>query len=237
MTTCTNCHPHVTSNYCCDCGRPTKLQRVDSRYVVHEIQHVLHFEKGFLHTVKELLRNPGPVIEEFISRDRSRLVKPVVFLVVTSLVYTMIEHFFHIEQGYINYSEHDDSAVAAISAWVQNHYGYANIIMGVLIAFWLKLLYKSTYNFFEILIMLCFVMGMGMLILSVFSLFEGLTDMPLLKISSITGVCYSSWAIGHFFDNKRVASYLKALVAYVLGMLSFSITIFLLGFLIDSFKA
>lgn len=234
---CRNCSTAITGNFCSHCGRPVQIDRVDWHYIVHEIQHVLHFEKGILHTVKELLRNPGPSVHAFITVDRSRLVKPVLFLIVTSLIYTTLEHFFHIEQGYIDMNDTKNSAVSLISNWVQGHYGYANIIMGIFIAFWLKLIYRAHhFNFFEILILLCFVMGMAMLILSVFAIFEGLTGLHAMKISGVVGVLYCSWAIGHFFDRKRVVSYLKALASYLLGMVTFSVSVILLGLLVDFIK-
>jgi hypothetical protein len=234
---CRNCNTKVTGNFCCDCGRPVQINRVDWHYIVHEIQHVLHFEKGILYTVKELLLKPGASIHAFITTDRSRLVKPVLFIIVTSLIYTTLEHLFHIEQGYVDYTDTNNSAVGLISNWIQNHYGYANIIMGIFIAFWLKLIYKTNgYNFFEILILLCFVMGMGMLIFSVFAILEGLTGLHTMKIAGIVGVSYCIWAIGHFFNRKQVVSYLKALTSYVLGMVTFSISAHGLGLLIDLVK-
>ena len=234
---CKNCNTPLTGKFCSTCGRPAQIDRVDWHYVVHEIRHVLHFENGIIHTVKELLLKPGPSIREFITVDRSRLVKPVLFLIVTSLIYTTIEHFFHIEQGYIYYKDTENSAIGTIFSWIQNHYGYTNIFMGLFIAFWLKVIYKKhDYNFFEILIMLCFVMGMGMLIFSFFSIIEGLTGLHLMTITGVVGVAYCAGAIGHFFDRTRVSSYLKALASYLLGMTTFSVFTILLGILVELIK-
>jgi hypothetical protein len=231
---CRNCNATVTSNFCCDCGLPVQINRVDWHYIVHEIQHVLHFEKGILYTIKELLLRPGTSIHAFITTDRSRLVKPVLFIIVTSLIYTTIDHLFHIEQGYVNYNGPKNSPSVLIYNWIQSHYGYTNIIMGIFIALWLKLFYRvQGYNLFEILILLCFVMGMGMLIFSVFAMIEGFTGIHLMQISSILGLSYCTWAIGHFFDKTRVASYFKALGAYILGMATFSLFVFALGMLVD----
>lgn len=231
---CRNCNTQVTGNFCCECGRPVKLGRVDWRFIVHEIQHVLHFEKGILYTVKELMLKPGTSIHTFITLDRSRLVKPVVFIIVASLIYSTIVHLFHIEHSYVYYNGTTNSAISIIFNWIQNHYGYANIMMSVFIALWLKLIYRThDYNFFEVVILLCFVMGMGMLIFSVFTLFEGLTGLHAMKISGVAGVAYCSWAIGHFFNKTRITSYLKALASYILGMTTFMIFVIILGSLID----
>ncbi|RZJ28554.1 MAG: hypothetical protein EOO48_09560 [Flavobacterium sp.] len=106
--------------------------------------------------------------------------------------------------------------------------------MGVFIALWLKLFFrKYSYNFFEILILLCFVMGIGMLIFAVFAIAEGVTGVSMISISGFLGVAYCTWAIGQFFNTSKVASYILSLLAYLLGMLTFTIAALLLGTLID----
>ncbi|MVZ64221.1 DUF3667 domain-containing protein [Sphingobacterium sp. DK4209] len=234
---CRNCNSEITSKYCPDCGQPTSLKRIDSHYIIHEIEHVLHFERGILYTIRELITNPGQNIKNYLSENRSRLVKPIIFIIITSLIYTVLNHFFHIEDGYVKYHEGEGKApgaVSAIVAWVQNHYGYANIMMGVAIALWLKLFFrKHQYNFYEILIMLCFVMGMGMLIFSVFVIFQGLTHLEVMPIASVAGLLYCVWAIGQFYEKRKAVSYIKAFFAYAIGMLTFWMIPVLIGTLID----
>lgn len=212
-----------------------KLQRIDGHYIIHEIEHVLHFERGILYTVKELILKPGENVRRYISDNRTRLVKPIIFIIVTSLVYSLVNHFFHIEDGYVKYDSSTKSTTSAIFEWVQGHYGYANIVMGIFIAFWAKLFFrKYGYNFFEILILLCFVMGMGMLFCAFFALIQGLTNVNLMQFGGILGVAYCSWAIGQFFDKKKPVNYLKAFAAYCLGMLTSVFFALTIGILIDT---
>ncbi|MGY4536389.1 hypothetical protein ACVW0P_000796 [Mucilaginibacter sp. UYNi724] len=233
---CRNCSTLITDKFCPACGQPKTLKRVDAHYVSHEIQHLLHFEKGILFTIKELMIRPGLRVREYITHDRSRLVKPIVFIIITSLVYSTVNHFFHIEEGYVNYQGDKNSALTQIFTWVENHYGYANIIMGVFIAPWIKIFFrKQQYNFFEILILLCFVMGMGMLIYSVFTIASGLLKVSLMKVAGAVGIIYCSWAIAQFFNAKKVSGYIKSIAAYLLGVLSFTIAAMVLGALIDAF--
>ncbi len=231
---CKNCNTEVDLNFCANCGQPVQLKRINGHYIVHEIEHVLHFEKGILYTIRELLTRPGENIRNFVNENRSRLVKPIIFIIVTSLIYSLVNHFFHIEDGYVKYDEVKISTTGLIFKWVQGHYGYANIIMGVFIALCLKLFFrKYDYNFFEILILLCFVMGMGMLIYTVFAVIQGITHINLMSIAGMAGIIYCTWSIGQFFDKNKLASYVKALVSYILGMILFMISAVLLGTLID----
>ena len=224
----------MSEKFCPNCGQSEKPKRIDFHYVKHEIEHVLHFEKGILFTIKELLIRPGESIREFISDDRNRLVKPIIFIIVSSLIYTLLNHFFHIEEGYVKYDGLEKTALVKIFGWFQANYGYMNILTGMFIAVWLKVFFKKyDYNFFELLIMLCFVLGITMLIFAFFAIIEGITHIKLFKIAGILGFIYLVWAIGSFFDKEKIANYFKALASYLLGMLTFLILTIAVGITID----
>jgi hypothetical protein len=228
-TYCNRCGSQISDFFCSNCGQAKEL-----KYVLSEIGDVLNFDRGILLTIRELLIRPGGSIQKFISEDRSRLVKPVIFIIICSLIYTIAQQIFHFEDGYVNYQNSGDSTSFKLFAWVQENYGYANILMAVFISVWIKIFFrKKGYNFFEILILLCFVMGIGMLMYTIFGVLETVINIKLLKIGGIVGFIYSSWAIGHFFDKRKVLSYFKGFIAYILGMISFSFTLVLVGYLID----
>jgi hypothetical protein len=232
---CKNCTSKIYANYCAHCGNAAKLKRIDGHFILHEIEHVLHFEKGLFFTIKELLLRPGKCVKEYISENRSRLVKPIIFIIVTSLIYTLVEHFFNIEKGYFKISDDKALTVDAISKWVHTHYGYANIIMGFFIACWLKIFFrKHDVNFFEISILLSFVMGIGMLFFAVAAFLSGITGVNLMPVFSFISLVYLSWAIGQFFDPKKPTNFIKAGAAYLLGFATFGASTWLLGFGYDA---
>lgn len=231
---CINCNNKVNSKFCPDCGQPAELKRIDGHYIIHEIEHVLHFEKGIFYTIKELLIRPGKSVREFISENRNRLVKPIIFIIVTSLIYSLSVSFFDFEDGYVGYSGRNESTTTKIFEWVQGHYGYANIMMGIFIALWIKIFFrKHPFNIFEIIILLCFVMGLGMLILSIFGIVEGLTQLKILQFGAMLVVFYTTWAIGQFYGKRKIFAYVKALFAYILGMSTFYLILMVIGTIID----
>lgn len=234
MNKCKNCNAELNGNYCSNCGQPAKLKRIDAHYIKLEIEKVLNFDKGIFYTIKELLIKPGENVREFFTKNRSRLVKPIIFIIVTSLIYTLVNHYFHIEEQYVNFNETKTSTTGSIMKWIQENYGYANILMGIFIAFFIKIFFrKSSYNFYEILILLCFVMGIGMLILTLFSLIQALTHFDLMQIAGILFMVYATFAIADFFDKRKVKNYLKSFIAYMLGMITFFASAVILGKIID----
>lgn len=234
MMNCKTCNIELTSKYCPNCGQSSQLKRIDGHYIIHEIEHVLHFERGILYTIRELIANPGQNVRNYLSENRSRLVKPIIFIIVTSLVYSTCSNFFHLEDGYIKYLGSNKSTTSAIFEWIQGHYGYANIIMGIFIALWTKLFFrKHKLNIFEILILLCFVIGMGMLIYSVFAIIQGLTHFRVMQIAGFVGFVYTTWAIGQFYEKGKAINYVKAFFAYILGMITFALTAIIIGVIVD----
>ncbi len=231
---CKKCGAELSDDFCSKCGNPKTLKRIDGSYILTEIVSVLNFDKGIFYTIKELMIRPGENIQKFIHRDRNRLVKPILFVIVCSLIYTLAQEFLKFEDGYVNAGGFGDSVVTNIFEWIQKNYGYANILMSIFIAVWIKLFFrKYDYNFFEIIILLCFVMGIGMLIYTTFGIFESIIKIRVLQVGAILGFLYTSWAIGQFFDKKKKVNFFKGLLAYLLGMITFYFIAVILGLGID----
>ena len=218
------------------------IKRIDAHYISHEIQHLLHFEKGFPFTVRELLLRPGKSVREFLFEDRNKYVKPVIFLIVSSIIFTLITQFFHIELSFFNIDKivplKGKIRSKEIGEWTNSHLGYTNLIMGVFIGIWIKIFFKKhNYNIFEIIVLLCFVLGTSLIILAIF-----LSIATFLKNSNIivififiaifSNFAYIIWAVGQFFGEKKFINYIKSALTYVLGMLTYIITLTIIAYLL-----
>ena len=235
---CENCKDHINESFCSTCGQTVNLKRIDKHYVSHELSHLFHFEKGFFYNVKELLTRPGVTIKEFLTTSRTRHMKPIPFVIITALFFTVVLNVTHAnkvsEAGFIAQFG-KSSYVSIIYTWMLGHHGYANLIEGVFIALSIKLFYrKFKYNIFEILILLCFVIGEGTLLLAIFTLFFGLMEAKVYQvILTIIGLSYSSWALGEFFGGNKIWRYIKALFVSYLGLTLFTIAVVLVGISLD----
>ncbi|MGL4631706.1 MAG: DUF3667 domain-containing protein [Leadbetterella sp.] len=214
------------------------LKRIDGHYVSHEISHLLHFEKGFFFTLKNLLLKPGKSIREFLLEDRQKYVKPILFLIVTSVIFTITLHsvdsnfsFFNIDnieplKGKLRSKE--------IGEWTDNHIGYSQLIMGIFIAYWIKIFFKNfKYNIYEILILLCYVLGEALFFLAVLILLAYIFKSGYLAtFGVIFYFTYIIWAIGQFFGEKKVINYIKASLAYILGNVTYLGVLILIAYIL-----
>lgn len=89
---CPNCNHKIEENFCPNCGQK-KYSRIDRTYVLKEIQYtILHTDKGFLYTVKNILSNPGKTAREFIDGNRVNHYKPILLAFVLSGISTFISY-------------------------------------------------------------------------------------------------------------------------------------------------
>ncbi len=229
---CKNCNSELGGNFCSNCGYPKELKRIDGKYILNEIGSVVNFDKGIFYTIKELLLRPDNAVKEFILEDRKRLVKPILFLIVCSLVYTIAQQLLKFEDGYINmdFEDWNDKPIGKMFNWVTKNYGYANVLMAVFTTMWIKIFFwKYRYNVYEIFILLCFSMGISMLIFTLFGAIETIINYPILQYGANIAIIYSAWAIGQFFNGKKKWNYLKGLLSYFLGMITFAMTLTIIG--------
>jgi len=240
MNRCNKCDEYINGNYCSNCGQPAKVERIDGHYFIQEIRNFFFVNKETLYTIKRVLISPGESVRQFIAADRYRFVKPISFLLATSLIYALINHFFkiRIDDYYEQSGVIEGSTFSVISHWMLIEYpGYSDIITRLFIAFGIKIFFrKSNYNFFEIFILLCFITGITTLLISVATIIQGITHLKLIQISIYIGAIYLVWAIGQFYDRKKVASYIKAFLSIALGSFIFGFLITIVGTLIDFFK-
>jgi hypothetical protein len=95
--------------------------------------------------------------------------------------------------------------VESVFRWMKENFGYSNLLIGLFMAFWIKIFFrKFGYNFFEVFILLCFVSGISTLILSVGTILHSITHLNLIKIASFITMLYSVWEVGQFFDKKKL---------------------------------
>ncbi|QBN19191.1 DUF3667 domain-containing protein [Flavobacterium nackdongense] len=234
MTNCINCNHQIVDDFCSKCGQPKNIKRINFQYMVHEIEHLLHFEKGFHFTAWQLIIKPGKTIRTYLFENRNKYVKPIVYLFFASLLFTLFTSIFHIQYTYLNvgYIEplKDKVNLKTIDNWLISHIAYTNIIVGFCIAPWLVLLYRNRkFNIFEMIVLMSYVLATGLLVI-----------VPLITLVKITSafsnltiffIIYQIWAIGQFFGEKKILNYLKSMLAFVLGVLTHVAIFFVIGYI------
>lgn len=168
-----------------------KVKRINFSYLVHEINHLLHLESGFLYTVKELSIRPGKLVRNFILNDRTKATKPLIFLIFSGTIFTLLFHFLHIDFIFFSLGDNNGGIdqylkKEAITNWLNGHIGYACLLIGITIAFWIAIFFKKhQYNIYEIIVLLCYSMGQALLIITLFTIAGQITKLSILTTIGI----------------------------------------------------
>ncbi|PQJ23445.1 DUF3667 domain-containing protein [Tenacibaculum sp. SG-28] len=75
------------------------MDRIDRNYIWSEIESVLNLDKGLFYTIKELFLRPGATVTTFLLYDRKRLVKPLLFVIFSSIFFVIMQQIFDFKTG------------------------------------------------------------------------------------------------------------------------------------------
>lgn len=91
---CKNCSEEIILNFCGNCGQK-KAKRIDRTYIKDELQYtVLHMNKGFLYSIKKILRGPGKTAREFVEGNRVNHYKPILLVFVVAGISAFLTNTF-----------------------------------------------------------------------------------------------------------------------------------------------
>ncbi len=151
---CKNCEYEIALNFCANCGQK-KTKRIDRNYIKDEIQYtVLHMNKGFLYSIKKILRAPGKTAREFVEGNRVNHYKPILLVfVVASISAFLTNTLIHPEEIIVKYYVQIGYSAGFAKSFASFFLKYQAFIMLFSIpfmAFFTWLVFKKWgYNYYE----------------------------------------------------------------------------------------
>lgn len=160
---CLNCGQPITGNYCSNCGQK-KYRRIDRKYIIEEAQYsLLHTNKGFLYSVKNIIKNPGKTAREFINGNRVNHYKPILLAFVLSgisafISLKLIGLYDIMEQMTVNGKSINSPQMNEIMSYVTSYNSFFSLLMIPFFALLTKLVfYKWGHNYYEHVVMNAFI--------------------------------------------------------------------------------
>lgn len=224
---CKNCHQIHQGNFCNHCGQKTNTVRLNWAYLKDEANYtILHFNKGFMFTVKELFTRPGDTIREFLEGKRVKHYKPLLLVFVLAGINGYLSLKFDIVDMMNQYNANQKLNSAVIQEytkamhWFFAHYSLFEILALpiVSLASWLSFK-KWGYNYIENIIINCFASGQR-LIFSTFCLLMYLvvpTNIAM-KISVVTGIItfgLTIWTYWSLYKNQKRSSLILRILLFL----------------------
>jgi hypothetical protein len=163
-STCQNCNGSIAESYCSGCGQK-KFKRIDRKYIWDEIQYtILHTNKGFLYSLKNIIKNPGKTARGFIDGNRVNHYKPILLAFILSGISAFISFKIvglkELTTAYYT-AQHINSPF--MNDTMSIVYGYNSFIMLLLVpffAFFTKLAFSTwKHNYYEHVVMNAYILA------------------------------------------------------------------------------
>lgn len=231
QTICKNCDNRFEGQYCNVCGQSSKVERINSHYLMNEISNnFFQLDRGFFFTARALFTRPGQCVGDFLMGKRRRYAKPLTYLLLTATLYAIVTYLLGLNTFSQDFatgfaigvsdkgSEHGHEIVNALN-WLAEKYAYTVLFtlpffsLGSYVAF-----FKSGHNYFEHVILNMYITGQQMLVylcLSFFVIKDNMTE--ILPLAG--GIIFNFWAFYQFFKiGGGFTKLLLTLVTYGLFM-------------------
>lgn len=230
---CQNCGQSITENFCGNCGQK-KFKRIDGKYLSDEIQYtLLHTNKGFLYSIKKIIKNPGKTAREFIDGNRVNHYKPILLAFVLSGISAFIS--FKVIGLKDIMSQYYDNL--HISSQFMNDYAtitssYNSIIMLLHVPFYAfitKLVFRKWgHNYYEHVVMTAYILSFYTLIniIILYPIIYFLKDSPAVVIpltsTSIMAIPFLIvWFYKEFYPTKSLQSIILRVLLIILITIGF----------------
>lgn len=240
---CKNCSGEILLNFCGNCGQK-KAKRIDRTYIKDEIQYtVFHMNKGFLYSIKKILRAPGKTAREFLEGNRVNHYKPILLVFVVAGISAFITNtLIHPDVVMEKYFEsHKVKTAFDMKSFNSFIYKYQAILMLASVpfmAFFTWLAFKKWgYNYCENVVItaysLIYLQVLSILIVLPVQYF--LKDNPelFMPISSVITfllmICCFIWFYIDFYNNKSAGDVILRLFVLMLILVVLYILIIIIG--------
>jgi hypothetical protein len=156
---CKNCGHQYEGHYCNICRQPADTNRITWKEIIgHFLSVVFDVDKGFFHTVKEMLLRPGKTIHEYLQGKRIVHFNPLMFVILLGGIASVLFHNFNV--NLIVEKVNFDSMDRTIPILAQKYF----IVIGAIMLFYLALtdfiLYRhKKYTFPELFVSNAFQIG------------------------------------------------------------------------------
>ncbi len=236
---CLNCNHNIVENFCSNCGQKS-FKRINKKYILDELQYTLiHTNKGFLYTIKNVIKNPGKTARVFIEGDRINHYKPISLLFILSSISSILM-FKVLDMNAISTNFYAKQKMSSLmmndfSAFTSSYYSFIMMLLIPLFAVcsWL-ILKKWGHNYYEHVVINSY-------ILSIYSIIYIVIFVPILYVLKSNTQLFMSlsiymfllypiifiWFYKGFYPDKSLKKIIiSSLLLLVLTVLAYFILIF-----------
>jgi len=193
-----------------------------------------NFDRGFFYTAKELLRQPGRVITDYIGGATVRYINPFRFLLLAVGISTLVNlslGIYDLQAAEVNDDlnammgmEGNEELIERQQRLQREMRKYVNLVPLIIVPFisMMSVIFfkRRQYNYAEQLVVNAFFFGelslIGIPLLLLFALFPNLIAYAM-PIGILLGIVYYTYAMQRLFDFSVLSTFFRAVGVYLGG--------------------
>lgn len=226
---CKNCSNPYNSNFCSHCGQKTKTIKLDWYYIKDEIKYtILHVNKGFFYSIKELYTRPGDTIKDFIEGKRINHYKPILLVFVLAGISGFLSLKLDMLTMMSSYNTQNLNGKVMeeynkVMHTMFSHYAFMEILALPIVSFASWLAFKKWgYNYIENIIINCFATGQR-LVFSIFCIlvYVIIPREYLMKVAMLTSIVtfgLTIWTYASLYKNKEPGAIILRILLFLFLM-------------------
>jgi hypothetical protein len=232
----------VYENFCASCGQKADTPKLNWHYLFHDIPHsILHIDKGFFYTAKELFIRPSATVRNYLDGKRIKHFKPVAYAFLLGIIMSIVidveidKPFQTNPSSAIETTQEKEAEGIHVRGDIityvfSHHYGLLVILCVPIYAFFGWSVYRKERNYVEILTAFLFIFGHTTwfaLFLAFGLIFDNVYLEGVLGVLWLTSILlYSLWGITEVFTlYKRPKRILATLFIFSAGFFASAIAI------------
>jgi Protein of unknown function (DUF3667) len=242
--TCTNCGNTFTDEFCNKCGQKI-THRITLKHIFHDIAHAFtHADKGFLNLFLQLFVRPGIVAREYIAEGkRKKYFSPFQYILILGSIAAFVAVNSHFMQNAMQVvgtsgasSKRQLELMQNISNYQNKYYNFMILLQlpfFALSSFWLYRKYK--FNYAEHLTLQTFITAQITLVAMLSMLIVAISGKPGIYIAlvmTMLSILFQVFSFMQFFKERSFKGVVKALAAYILGLILFGVILTLIVIII-----
>ena len=238
---CRNCGTPVTKKYCENCGQRTSVYKVSFKETIHDfIDVAFSLNAPLFITLKQLVVNPGIILEEYVEGKRKKYYKPVAFFIITAVVYLVIRSaigFDPFKDTVVEVeSTQDGQLLTKARDFMLFNINKLLFILVLTLALFSKLFFYKRYSLAEYLAISFYLTGMNTLFitLNLFLVVGVGKEMKLLEI--LLMLVYFIYAMCSFIRTNKSVIIIKSFIVFTLSYIAYVNLSFGLSYLIVLFQ-
>lgn len=232
-TKCLNCGYTVSDNFCAHCGQSNATGRITLKDIFKNLLAAsFSFESTFFTSVKSLVVNPGKLYREYLAGRRNSYINPIAYFVLVTLAYVLLRSVvvtnplenIDTESSLLlsnNLKPYLDRSIA----FVINNINNILIIQVIVLALFVKVFHKSSYNYAELLMVCFYISGTYNLLGTVIMIFDSYAhvQMGLWKLFILDAIII--YHLASFFNRYTFGFFVKMFLISVLSLFTYAFSV------------